>query len=282
MIVLAAGPVARAVTYDSLVYPFTESGQVVTTPYYYNPGCFTGGQSVGWGQLSSPTRDHALLWTIGTGTAIDLNPTSMTNSVANGTDGTHQVGSVAGASTGGLNHAVIWSEVANTYADLNPTTLTGITNSSAIGVGGGQQIGNGGNTSGSNTHPILWSGNASSAIDLTPTNLGTTFVSMNGIATDGTNQVGAGNTTGPLSTNGWHALLWAGKANTAVDLTPTNFPTLVNSYAYGVSGNQQVGVGYPTQSGDPFVGPIYTAMLWTGRVGSVAQPHQSAQHRDGG
>jgi hypothetical protein len=269
ILLLAIAKAARAASYDALVYPLTPpTGITVTSALNLNAA---NAQAVGWGQVkvNNVTSYRGILWNGSTGSAIDLTPSSMTGSDVNATDGVHQVGGVSGLSTGGQDHAVIWSSSANAYVDLNPTLLANITNSDARGIGGGQEIGNGGNTSSSSTHPILWSGTAASAIDLNPTNLTTTFVGLYGNATDGSQQVGAGNTSAENAINGWHALLWSGAANTAVDLTPTNFPTLVNSWANGVGGNQQVGEAFPTQISDPFFPGPYTPMLWTGTGASA-------------
>jgi len=47
-----------------------------------------GGQVVGWGPSTATPKDHALLWTGPTGSAVDLNPTGFTVSQAQGTNGT--------------------------------------------------------------------------------------------------------------------------------------------------------------------------------------------------
>ena len=266
MLALAAAPVARgaAVTgYDSMVYPLISG----TLPI--NAGQVTAGQAVGSSQISAGVY-NALTWSPSSVNApVSLTPTGFSSSTAIGTDGANQVGSGTGFATTGLTHALLWSSTASSYADLNPTALPGINNSSAVSVSGNQEFGSGFNSSTSNLHPILWTGTAGSAIDLTPTNLASTFVSCNAEQTDGVNQVGSGNVSGRFSTNGWHALLWSSSAGSAVDLTPTNYPTLVNSFAMGVGGNQQVGLAYAQIPSDPFTGPYNQAILWTGTGASA-------------
>jgi hypothetical protein len=71
-------------------------------------------------------------------------------------------------------------------------------------------------------------------------------------ATDGVQQVG----------DCGHAMLWTGSAASAVDLHP---PGYSSSYAYGVSGGQQVGEGT--------VGGLRHALLWTGSAQSVVDLH---------
>jgi hypothetical protein len=57
-----------------------------------------------------------------------------------------------------------------------------------------------------------------------------------------------------------HALLWSGTAESCIDLNPSGFG---NSYAYGVSGSQQVGGGRGDATGD-----WDHALLWSGTAGS--------------
>ena len=53
-------------------------------------------------------------------TVIDLHPSGLNWSSADGISGMQQVGSGAGSSTGSNNHALLWSGTAASYADLNP------------------------------------------------------------------------------------------------------------------------------------------------------------------
>jgi len=126
-----------------------------------------------------------------------------------------------------------------------------------LGTSGAQQVGyTGGNVG---PHAVLWSGTAASAVDLNPTNIsGITFSIAT--STNGVQQVGDG--SGDSTGGDMHAMLWNGTAASAVDLNPTQLGIDI-SYAYGTSGNQQVGVG-----GDD-------ALLWTGTAASAVDLNQS-------
>ena len=74
----------------------------------------------------------------------------------------------------------------------------------------------------------------------------------------GTQQVGWGQ--GSATGGNEHALLWSGTAESCVDLNPSGFD---GSYAYGISGTQQVGYG----DGH--------ALLWYGSAVSYVDLHPS-------
>ena len=80
------------------------------------------------------------------------------------------------------------------------------------------------------------------------------------LATDGTQQVGSGES--PSFSND-HALLWNGTAESAVDLNPAGS---LQSFAYGVSGGQQVG---QIAMNVPGRGTVFHATLWTGSATSA-------------
>jgi len=63
-------------------------------------------------------------------------------------------------------------------------------------------------------------------------------------------------------------VLWHGTAASLVDLNPTGFS---NTYAYGISGNNQVGFGY----GDVTGGPSH-ALLWHGTAASFVDLHPAS------
>jgi probable HAF family extracellular repeat protein len=116
------------------------------------------------------------------------------------------------------------------------------------GIGGGQQVGQGGSGDSASTiveHAVLWQGTGSSIVDLHPNG----FTASGASATDGTTQVGSG--TLPNG-KGFHALKWSGSADTVVDLDPNGF----NSGATGVAGDQIV--GYSEDMNGQF-----HALLWT-------------------
>ena len=106
------------------------------------------------------------------------------------------------------------------------------------GVGGGQQVG------GMNgwTSAIMWQGTKESGTVLCD---GTSSMALN---TDGVHQVGCG---GAALKN---AALWSGTVDSLVNLSPVG---CLESVAYGVSGDYQVGYGY-------FPGVGTHALLWNG------------------
>jgi hypothetical protein len=111
---------------------------------------------------------------------------------------------------------------------------------------------------------ILWS--ADGAVhNLNPTNLAGFDVSI-ARAVAGGQQVGYGGgpATGLNSTNSnYHALLWRGTADSALDLHPTNLAGFNDSGAFGTNGVNQV--GYGTASADA----KQHALLWGGSANSA-------------
>ena len=182
-------------------------------------------------------------------TAIDLNPSGFTSSVAEGIGDGQQVGFAA---NGGPGQAILWTGTAASALNLNPSGL-GLPFSSANGVANGQQVGSAFHSNDNLNHAILWTGTAASAVDLTPS--GFIQAAFAGIA-DG-QQVGFGVDT----SNNPHALLWTGTAASAVDLNPNGF---TDSIARGVANGQQVG-----QAAGPATGSHNQAFLWTGTAASA-------------
>jgi hypothetical protein len=242
----------------TVLYPLQGPGNFVDTQLNGGPQSIIAGQAMGaaWPATFSPI--HAILWT-STGTPIDLHPTNLSglvDSQAGATDGVHQVGEADDAS--GNSHAILWNSSPDSAIDLSPVNLNGIINSGAGSIAGNQQAGSGwGAPVGGlvNFHPLLWHGTAASAVDLSPTNL-TGITSSLIYATDGPQQVGQGKGTGTGNT--WHAMLWSGTANSAVDLGAS---IGIDSFAFAVRGNQQV--GWDT------VGNSSGALLWKGTAQSV-------------
>jgi hypothetical protein len=204
-----------------------------------------------------PDVNHAMLWNGSASGVIDLGP-GTANAIGDG----QQVGSAN-------NHASLWLGSAGSRVDLNPSQWT---QSVAVGVGGGRQVGSatrnvpctvkkGKCTGGdkSETHPFLWSGTAASAVDLTPFGLG--FGAGRALGTDGVQQVGFGlEVIGINGFNGPFAVLWSGTSDSAVNLNP---PDSGSSQANAVSGEQQVGYGYFP----------HRALLWRGSAESVVDLH---------
>jgi hypothetical protein len=204
-----------------------------------------------------PVVDHAMLWSGGAASAVDLGA-----GTATAVDGVMQVG-VAN------NHATLWYGTAASRVDLNPGRWD---QSVASGVGGGRQVGSATrqvlctakkgkclNGTKLELHPFMWAGSADSAVDLTPLVLG--FGAGRALGTDGVQQVGYGQQViGNNAFSGAFAVLWTGTADSAVNLNP---PDSIESQARAVAGGQQVGFGYYPRR----------ALLWTGSADSVLDLH---------
>ena len=177
---------------------------------------------------------------------IDLNPSGVPFSLANGVSGGQQVGS---GNIGGASHALMWTGSADSVVDLHPS---GFTLSDAYAVSDGQQVGRG--FTGGQPHALLWTGSADSVVDLHPSG----FTDSVAVGISGDQQVGYGRTGGQF-----HALLWTGSADSVIDVHPEGF---TSSLAQGVSGGQQVGYGYLPDG-------RHHALLWTGSADSVVDLH---------
>jgi len=214
---------------------------------------------------------HAFLWS--SQGAIDLNPSSSSQSYSQafGTNGVQQVGEAANPNTSNHLHATIWYGTPGSAVDLNPTNLSVVT-SVAYGIShdGSQEVGDGAVTQANGIHALLWTNSASTAVDLNPTSLGITSSAAN--ATDGTQQVGMGATSGTNFANDIvTALLWSNAAASAINLGPSN-PEYMTSDALAVSGNQEV--GYASLDGNASQGFTH-AMLWTGSAASAVDLNPS-------
>jgi hypothetical protein len=182
----------------------------------------------------------------GTYTAVDLTPSGFTDSYADGTNDTQQVGdgSVPGS------HALLWNGTAQCFVDLNPS---GFRSSEAYGISGTQQVGYGSTATGNNDHALLWNGTAQSFVDLNPS--GFYYSYANG--TNGTQQVGYGRSSA-VGVYSSHALLWNGTAQSFVDLSQ-----FLPSGYWGDSSADSIGpngdiVGTAEDGLD-----YYHAILWT-------------------
>jgi uncharacterized membrane protein len=213
----------------------------------------SGGQVVGYVQPGQG-RIGGLLWTAPSGALLDFTPAfPLGNSTIEGTDGVSQVGVLD--FPGSPSHAVLWSGSPDSVVDLHPAGHSG-TASVAFGVSGTQQVGE------INARAFLWNGSAETAVSLHPLHLGG-FDRSAALATDGVSQVGY---LANSQIIGRHAALWHGSAKSALDLAPTGF---LDSVAYGVGGDQQVGVG-------SFLDGRERALLWTGSAESVVDLHPSS------
>ena len=101
-----------------------------------------GTQQVGQGGTATGIS-WALLWSGTAESAVNLNPSGFSNSVARGISGTQQAGYGCGTATGNQYHALLWSGTAESVVDLNPSVLS---ESYAYGANGTQQVGYGNGT----------------------------------------------------------------------------------------------------------------------------------------
>jgi len=238
---------------------------------------------------AAPAQTQALLFT-----AIDLNPSGFSFSVAEGISGGQQVGFGFGPATGGRDHALLWRGSAASVVDLHPPEFTyseahaicgdkqvgngsnhallwrgsaasvvdlhpsGVAISVAQGVSGGEQVGSApGECCGVPGHALLWRGTAASVVDLHPHP--SDFSDFEALGTWEGQQVGWGSVSVGGGPGHAHALLWRGSAASEVDLHPSGF---TESRANGVSDEQQVGEGVTTEG-------FYHALLWRGTAASV-------------
>lgn len=176
-------------------------------------------------------------------------------SAGRGASGAQQVGGVYVYDLGSA-HASLWNGTAESWVDLNPP---GADESYAHGTSDGQQAGYATSTVGDNqeTHAALWNGTAASWVDLHPA----------GASSSHALGIGDGEQVGMVD---WrHASLWRGTAESWVDLHPFD-PAWTESWAWGVSGGQQVGfVARDELRYDPYYGEYYWvrichASLWSG------------------
>ena len=263
--VLWSGPNGTAIDLHPTSLEFSRSFAVATD----------GVQQVGSGRtmLGEP---HAVLWDGTANSAIDLHPTNLTNftsSEAYGINGSQQVGYGIPVQDN-YRHALLWNGTAGTAVDLNPTNLT-VFNTTAVGVGDGQQVGFGthleinpfGNYDA--THALLWNGTANSAVDLDPINLHSFGQDSYALATSANQQVGYYGVDG--GGGAYHAILWKGTGDSAVDLNPTNLGNVYDSFAQATNGIRQVGYG----SGDATGGfGNNHAFVWNGTADSAIDLHQ--------
>lgn len=158
----------------------------------------------------------------------------------------------------------------NLFADWTVTILTpsGQARSGASGVSGGQQVGSVHapvtNDAYMNYHAGMWSGTAGSWVELHPAG----SPDSHALATSGANQVGYASG----ATHGQHAGMWSGTAESWVDLHPAG-SEYTTSWAYGVSGNQQVG---QVVRRNVYWQYFHHAALWNGTAASFVDLTPSA------
>jgi hypothetical protein len=180
-------------------------------------------------------------------TVTYLHPAGATQSAANGGSGAYQVGYVT---TGGRSHASRWSGSASSWVDLNPSGSVG---SHAYAMSGTKTVGWAWGTT-----AALWNGTAASGLS-----------GAAAFAISGTHEVGYV----VVSSAGYifHALLWSADGST-VDLNP---PNATSSFAYGVSGTQQVGSASTWDGGS-------SAGLWNGTADSWVELGSGAAYATSG
>ena len=162
-----------------------------------------------------------------------------------------------------LSAAPTRAQTTYTVTDLTPAGQPG---AQATGVSGSAQVGIGNNpaTLDGTYRALLWKGTAASVVNLHPAG----FEESEAHAVSGNSQVGYGYDYTDVGGDGdpyveysnYHALLWHGTADSAIDLNPDTFD---ETYALGVSGNAQVGYGLPSTSNQ------FHALLWRGTAASV-------------
>jgi hypothetical protein len=184
---------------------------------------------------------RAVLWTLDTGTYVELHPPGALYSRTIAVDGGQQVGEVTLDSTyGGRKVAALWSGTAGSFVNLTGSMGSGC----ASGVSETRQVG-----FRMEGMPIatMWTGSAASLIDFGhPDGGGLGEIT----AIDRDQQVGI-----------WdhHAVLWNNAPDRRVDLHPANAGS--SSRAFAVADGQQVGEAWTPNN------EVHAA-LWSGSPGS--------------
>lgn len=198
-----------------------------------------GAHQVGYGGVTTLGQFHALLWSGSASSAVDLHPAGYAASNAYGLGGGTVAGTALTTAAQLKWHAASWDVTTGLMTDLHPA---GFEISFAFATNGPWVVGNGTVTGSSGeSHALVWPGSAGSVVDLNPPAATLSFA--RGIsgdlivgrvdnsaalwvgpdhtyvdlgdgeawATNGTYQVGnLGNYT--------HAALWAGSADSLLDL----------------------------------------------------------------
>ncbi len=198
---------------------------------------------------------HAALWNLSVAGFVDVHPVNggfIGSSIAD-IRGAQAVGI---GSTSRTDHALLWINAnPNTTVDLNPAPFK---SSYALGTDGTKQIGYGYTTVpvyGEESHALLWNSSPTDYVDLNPVN----FIFTYAYGGDKLHQAGFG-----LSlTNNLHALIWAGSAQSVIDIQPT-LGSYTDSRAFAVRGIRAG--GYATDEATQYP----HAMLWTALNGDSA------------
>lgn len=250
------------------------SGQVVTATILH-PGSFTGSAGNGAGGTQQGGNidggggvTNAVIWNRTAASVVSLHPLGAVHSNVFDTDGTQQVGTVY---QGSIGRAALWTGTAASFVDLTPEpVVTGAyRGASALGVGGGQQVGwayLAPFPGSSQQRACVWSGSAGSVVDLHPVDTATEVYYFSlAYGTNGTKQVGF-----VRNLDGFQASVWSGTLESWVNLNPEG---AIRSVAYAISddGTQQVGDANFTDSEGLVTG--FRAGLWNGTASSWVSLH---------
>ncbi|MEW5882727.1 MAG: PEP-CTERM sorting domain-containing protein [Armatimonadota bacterium] len=144
-----------------------ESARNITPPGARNAGASDvhDGMVVGSAGFADGTS-RALLWTMPTGSFVDLHPRGYAVSHADGVFGTEQVGYVRDPSTQ-WQRAALWHGTAESFVNLHPFS-TEYQRSFAYATNGEVQVGEAWLTRGGRTdfHALAWRGSAETVVDL--------------------------------------------------------------------------------------------------------------------
>ena len=205
----------------------------LTPSGYHN--CFaygTGnGQQVGSGELIGSGADHPLLWSGTASSVVDLLPSGANSGIARDVAGGVQVGNVSDRSL--TNHAYAWFGDATSGINIEPSGSASSMAFSTDGaqIGGFIQLANTGET-----HAYLWNApSATEGIDLNPTGCHNSQV----FGVGGGLQVGFQNN---------FACVWAGTANSVIDLHQALPAGYVSSVALTIDPSDGSIYGYGTNA----------------------------------
>ena len=227
-----------------------------------------GGQQVGvsrFGTLSSNPQGFASLWSGTAESFVNLHDaTRMSDSVAYATDGVQQVGVFIKPLhdlSPGNTRAALWTGSAASLVNLHPL---GATDSKAVAVAGGQQVGDIFPADNNSIYASLWTGSAASWVNLNPA--GATASEAVGVAAGagGGMQVGWAffdDGTG-MDTGFVYASLWTGSAASWVNLSDFLPAGLEGAQATGIwtDGNTTRISGW---AANMLAGGRQEALLWT-------------------
>ena len=255
----------RAVVWNGLPSTYVELTSPVGTAGTRAFGV-GGGQQVGislFGILSNP-QSFASLWSGTAESFVNLhNASLMSASFAYATDGRQQVGAIIkplNDPSPGNRRAALWTGSAESFVSLHPA---GATDSEAVAVSLGQQVGNIFPANSNNIYASLWRGTAASWVNLNPP--GATSSEATGVASG--MQVGWAifdDGTG-MDTGNVYASAWAGTADSWLNLSTFLPAGYIAAEATGIWTDGLVikisGFAINTNANDG--NGRYEAILWT-------------------